>query len=881
MKHVIFITSYAGQFNGRDYKERGGIYGSELACISIATQLSKWYTVTVFVNDDVDLVEDNVRYIRWSNYEMVCRDIPPDICVISRYINFFIYNTNYAKQTYLWVHDVCPQSSYEGRILINNGISLLNNILPLLDKIICVGKTQMQEIFIEKLKIPPTKLCYIPNGIHTDENHSIEKIINKKIENSFIFCSSPDRHLNILLKLFPKITNLLKNATLDIYYSDVPEECKQLMQDQKNVKCHGKVSYEQLQKIMQQAEYWIYPTKFFETCCTIAFETAYNGCIQITSHVGALKENVKGICIQHDSSTLEFENELLKTLQEMTPQRKKEIIYKQYNWTKEQTWNSRGIVWKNLFEKNDASYIVPNSTREHVTFPPLHYVVFPYYYRHYYKNGFGNKDQFTVHKECQWIDEMKKFIESTDEYLCLECNMINDMIDNIKCYFVAQNDKNEIRKKFSLTDITQSSVILHQAGVQPILDKIHKNGINGTPLTHLIYDSLIDSRRLIYCKNKNKQNETVKLLNASLPPFTIGCAIMVKNESKNIEKTLNSIENWVHCLVIYDTGSEDDTISVIQKWCESKKMPLYIKTGQFVDFSISRNTLLKFADDKADYLLLLDASDELQNGELIYYTIIENPDKLMLRVTQRWIADSTLEFQNIRVIKTKHKIFYDYPVHEALNGQPEHVVDMKKVVIQQYRLDDIGKSKRRWLRDKDVLLKERIKRKNDGRVVFYLAQTYKCLCINESAVATYKQRIELGGYRDEVEESYIAIYECYIRDTRIMKKEEIINMMKELWNIYSRIEGAYYCGALLADSDNNYVDAHEWAVKACEGQYPTTRLWINQNLCNYYRWQLLAVTSLHTHNYDVGFEALKKIITSNDKNVNNILKEYNKFGYCL
>lgn len=877
MKHVIFITSYAGNFNGKDYKERGGIYGSELACIHVATQLTRWYDVTIFVNDDVDVTVDKVRYVHWGEYETVCKDHPPDICVVSRYINFWLYNTNYAKQTYVWVHDVYPHSAFRGEALPNNGFPLINNLLPTIDKFVCVGKTQMHEILEDRMKLPLNKLCYIPNGLEITEPHSLDKILPKKRKNSFIFCSSPDRFLNILLRLFPKISNILEGATLDIYYSEVPDDCKELMQHQPNVKCHGKVPHARLQEIMQSTEYWLYPTKFFETCCTTAIETAYNGCIQITSYVGALKENVKGIVIKHDPTSHEFEAELLQFFINVTPQQKKEIIQRQFEWAKEQTWTHRGGVWHNLFEKNDASFTVPNSVMYHRTTTPKEHIIFPYQQK-WYSKGFGNKTISNVCVECKWIEAMEEFVSSTYEFLSLDCDGDLQLFKKqIKCCFVVEG-KEEIKRKFSTNDVTTARVILSRKGVEMVLSVIHKSGLHHLPLTHIAYNIFGVNARVLRCTPRLphiSHNETP----AQSPSFTIGCAMMVKNEALNICKSLESVRKWVSCIVIYDTGSTDNTIEVISKWCETNKMPLHVKQGRFVDFSVSRNVLLKFADDKADYLILLDASDELQNGEEMYYAVAQQPSKFVFKVTQRWhTPQQDIVFTNNRFLRTKHQFEYEYPIHEVIDHRnPEYVGEMMDVVIYQDRLEDLAKSKKRWVRDKDILLKERIKRKNDNRIVFYLAQTYKCLYLNDLAVATYLQRIQKEGYQDEVEESYIAIYECVNRDENIMSKEKVMVLMKELWEKYQRGEGAFYLAKEYIHQEN-YEEAQKWAKIACEAPYPDTKLWVKQELFSHDRWQMLAITSLQTNDIHTGYKALQQALVSgcNTETNKKLLKEYNK-----
>ena len=86
----------------------------------------------------------------------------------------------------------------------------------------------------------------------------------------------------------------------------------------------------------------------------------------------------------------------------------------------------------------------------------------------------------------------------------------------------------------------------------------------------------------------------------------IAVLMMVKNEHKRLHVSLESIKNVADSLVLYDTGSTDDTIEIAQKFCQKHNIPLRLKQGEFVDFSLSRNVSLDFADtfDDIDFIVL-------------------------------------------------------------------------------------------------------------------------------------------------------------------------------------------------------------------------------------------------------------------------------------
>jgi glycosyltransferase involved in cell wall biosynthesis len=83
---------------------------------------------------------------------------------------------------------------------------------------------------------------------------------------------------------------------------------------------------------------------------------------------------------------------------------------------------------------------------------------------------------------------------------------------------------------------------------------------------------------------------------------TVSLCMIVKNEQKTLERCLKSIKSYVDEIVIVDSGSTDDTLSIAKKftnkiyhfeWCD--------------DFSKARN--FAFSKATSDYVMWLDADD--------------------------------------------------------------------------------------------------------------------------------------------------------------------------------------------------------------------------------------------------------------------------------
>ena len=93
----------------------------------------------------------------------------------------------------------------------------------------------------------------------------------------------------------------------------------------------------------------------------------------------------------------------------------------------------------------------------------------------------------------------------------------------------------------------------------------------------------------------------------------IGVLMMVKNEQDSIKLTIDSTKNYFKNIIVFDTGSTDNTVQIIKDTCAKNKQVLHLKEGHFKSFPESRNEALEFANTFSfKYILMMDAGDEFQ-----------------------------------------------------------------------------------------------------------------------------------------------------------------------------------------------------------------------------------------------------------------------------
>ena len=87
--------------------------------------------------------------------------------------------------------------------------------------------------------------------------------------------------------------------------------------------------------------------------------------------------------------------------------------------------------------------------------------------------------------------------------------------------------------------------------------------------------------------------------------------MIVKNESSIIKDCLNSIADYLDYWVICDTGSTDGTQDIIKSFFKEKGISGELHEDKWVNFGYNRSLYLKYAKNKGDFLIMLDADEIL------------------------------------------------------------------------------------------------------------------------------------------------------------------------------------------------------------------------------------------------------------------------------
>ena len=214
---------------------------------------------------------------------------------------------------------------------------LINENLP--NNVVCLTNWHAEQY---KIKYPQLKsINIINNGINLIKSNNV------KVPNTFIYTSGSIRGLERLLELWPDILSKLPDATLNISsYEDFPKDSfdESLKINQKGIKHLGKLNQNQLYKLMELSEYWLYPCCFDETSCITAMEMMAHNVICLYYPRAGLTDTMNGNGIQ-----ISYGNEI-ETLLTIEPLKNELILHGQL-YSQSCSWKNRANQWNQLIYK--------------------------------------------------------------------------------------------------------------------------------------------------------------------------------------------------------------------------------------------------------------------------------------------------------------------------------------------------------------------------------------------------------------------------------------------------------------------------------------------------------------------------------------------------
>lgn len=259
--------------------------------------------------------------------------------------------------------------------------------------------------------------------------------------------------------------------------------------------------------------------------------------------------------------------------------------------------------------------------------------------------------------------------------------------------------------------------------------------------------------------------------------------MIVKNETKVIERCLESVKPLIDYWVIIDTGSTDGTQKMIKNFM--KDIPGKLYERPWVNFEHNRNEALKLAKDKGDYLLFIDADDIFTYSPDFKKPQLDK-DGYYIKIQYNGLA-----YDRIQLVKSSLDWKWIGVVHEVLISPELKSSDtLKDVTMVIIGGGDRSRDPKKYLKDAALLEKAIQKDPFNARNVFYLAQSYRDAGEIERAIESYEKRMKMGGWDQEV---YWSLYEiAMLQKERGLPDETICSSFTKAFQYRpSRVEPLY------------------------------------------------------------------------------------------
>lgn len=264
--------------------------------------------------------------------------------------------------------------------------------------------------------------------------------------------------------------------------------------------------------------------------------------------------------------------------------------------------------------------------------------------------------------------------------------------------------------------------------------------------------------------------------------------MIVRNESQAIASCLNSVRQIIDYWVIVDTGSTDDTQQKVRQLLQD--IPGELHQKPWINFSENRNEALELAKNKGDYLLFIDADEQL---------IINQPlDKSSL-FADVYMATLNLpgDIQCWRPLLANNSLKWKWEgvLHETIQSNQAKQGKLLSGIYIDATSSHGHRSQNphKFQHDIDILLYALKENPHNPHYLFYLSQSYAKINNLAKTLEYAEKRVALGRTSWQGFWSQLTIGKTY--ELLNYPREQIIQGYTESLNCRpSRAEPLYYLG---------------------------------------------------------------------------------------
>lgn len=282
--------------------------------------------------------------------------------------------------------------------------------------------------------------------------------------------------------------------------------------------------------------------------------------------------------------------------------------------------------------------------------------------------------------------------------------------------------------------------------------------------------------------------------------------MIVKNESKIIERCLDSVKGHIDYWVIVDTGSTDDTKELIQN--SLSDIPGELHEREFVSFGHNRTESLELSYNKSKFVLLMDADLVFKvNDPNFKKNLSPKVDAYMINECDSIDQNGRcagFNYRNRIIINNEKEWFFEGSTHEVIELKEKRdtaCINLDDVWI--HNMYDGGSKSDKYTRDIRLLTQDLKEDPDNDRAMFYLGESYFNLAHQEGIDITsektcsllrdasfwYQKRVDAINTWDQ--EKYISLFKMAKINSLMNDSIDFLGFLKAYEFMPSRLEPIY------------------------------------------------------------------------------------------